>query len=74
LEQYDNTIVKNQKQEIKPFLEKVMHKSRKISEIEEEKPDDEQYMSFDDSIVGYSTSATAMLNDNNNRGGDAISR
>jgi hypothetical protein len=35
---------------------------QKILEIDE-KPDDEQYMSFDDSVVGYSTAATAVLND-----------
>jgi hypothetical protein len=30
----------------------------------DEKPNDENYMSFDDSdVVGYSTAATAVLND-----------
>jgi len=51
------------------------NKTKKISDNEEEIPDDEQYMSFDDSVVGYSTSATAaILNFNSDCGPDTISK
>jgi hypothetical protein len=70
LETYDNTVIENQKKEIKPS--RPIYKPKKAFALEED--EDEQYMSFDDSVVDYTTSATAAILQDGNTTDAMVSR